>query len=122
MGRRKSSAASGFAALCALCVVSLALFTVYVKEGDCSSQTDCGPLHTVQLGAAEVLQPVRGVVGALFAPIRETADRVGNAFDDSEEERLRAELRDAEAIAPPTSQLPQETARPRGLPQRGGAA
>ena len=74
MGRRKSSAASGFAALCVLCVVSLALFTVYVKEGDCSAGGECGPLHTVQLGAAEVLQPVRGVVGALFSPIRETAD------------------------------------------------
>ncbi|CAA9486549.1 MAG: Rod shape-determining protein MreC [uncultured Rubrobacteraceae bacterium] len=115
MGRRKSSAASGFAALCALCVVSLALFTVYVKEGDCSAGADCGPLHTVQLGAAEVLQPVRGVVGALFSPIRETADSVGNAFDDSEEERLRAELRDADALAARSSQLQQENERLRGL-------
>ncbi|MBA3951990.1 MAG: rod shape-determining protein MreC [Rubrobacter sp.] len=115
MGRRKSSAASGFAALCALCVVSLALFTVYVKEGDCSSQGECGPLHTVQLGAAEVLQPVRGVVGALFSPIRETADRVGDAFDNSEEERLRAELRDTEALAAQTSRLQQENERLRGL-------
>ena len=115
MGRKKSSAASGFAALCTLCVVSLALFTVYVKEGDCSSQADCGPLHTVQLGAAEVLQPVRGVVGALFAPIRETADRVGNAFDKGEEERLRAELREAEALAAQSSQLQQENERLRGL-------
>jgi rod shape-determining protein MreC len=96
-------------------VVSLALFTVYVKEGDCSSQADCGPLHTVQLGAAEVLQPVRGVVGALFSPIRETADRVGNAFDKGEEERLRAELRDAEALAAQSSQLQQENERLRGL-------
>jgi len=115
MGRRKSSAASGFAALCALCVVSLALFTVYVKEGDCSSQGECGPLHTVQLGAAEILQPVRGVVGALFSPIRETADRVGDAFDNSEEERLRAELRDTEALAAQTSRLQQENERLRGL-------
>ena len=115
MGRKKSSAASGFAALCALCVVSLALFTVYVKEGDCSSEGQCGPLHTVQLGAAEVLQPVRGVVGALFSPIRETADRVGNAFDNSEEERLRAELRDTEALAAQTSRLQQENERLRGL-------
>ena len=115
MGRKKSSAASGFAALCTLCVVSLALFTVYVKEGDCSPQADCGPLHTVQLGAAEVLQPVRGVVGALFSPIRETADRVGNAFDKGEEERLRAELRDAEALAAQSSQLQQENERLRGL-------
>ena len=115
MGRRKSSAASGLAALCALCVVSLALFTVYVKEGDCSVQGECGPLHTVQLGAAEVLQPVRGVVGALFSPIRETADRIGHAFDNSEEERLRAELRDTEALAAQASRLERENARLRGL-------
>ena len=115
MGRRKSSAASGFAALCALCVVSLALFTVYVKEGDCSVQGKCGPLHTVQLGAAEVLQPVRGVVGALFSPVQETADRIGNVFDNSEEERLRAELRDTEALAAQASRLQQENERLRGL-------
>jgi rod shape-determining protein MreC len=98
-----------------LCVVSLALFTVYVKEGDCSAQGECGPLHTVQLGASEVLQPVRGVVGALFSPVRETADRLGNAFDNSEEERLRAELRDTEALAAQASRLKQENERLRGL-------
>ncbi len=102
-------------ALCALCVVSLALFTVYVKEGDCSVQGECGPLHTVQLGAAEVLQPVRSVVGALFSPIRETADRIGHAFDNSQEERLRAELRDTEALAAQASRLERENERLRGL-------
>ena len=115
MGRRKSSAASGLMALCALCVVSLVLFTVYVKEGDCSAQGECGPLHTVQLGAAEVLQPARGVVGSLFSPIRETADRVGHAFDNSEEERLRTELRDTEALAAQASRLELENERLRGL-------
>jgi len=115
VGRRKSSAASGLAALCALCVVSLVLFTVYVKEGDCSVQGECGPLHTVQLGAAEVLQPVRGVVGALFSPIRETADRFGHAFDNGEEEKLRAELRDIEALAAQASRLERENERLRGL-------
>lgn len=98
-----------------LCVVSLALFTVYVKEGDCSVRGECGPLHTVQLGASEVLQPVRGVVGALFSPVQETADRVGNAFDNTEEERLRAELRDTEALAAQASRLQQENERLRGL-------
>ena len=115
MGRRKSSAASGLAALCALCVVSLVLFTVYVKEGDCSVQGECGPLHTVQLGAAEVLQPVRGVVGALFSPIRETADRVGHAFDNSEEEQLRVRVRETEALAAQASRLERENERLRGL-------
>lgn len=102
-------------ALCALCAVSLVLFTVYVKEGDCSAQDECGPLHTVQLGAAEILQPVRGVVGALFSPIRETAGRVGHAFDNSEEEQLRAELRDTEALAAQASRLERENVRLRGL-------
>jgi rod shape-determining protein MreC len=115
VGRRKSSAASGFAALCVLCVVSLALFTVYVKEGDCSVRGECGPLHTVQLGAAEVLQPVRGVIGALFAPVQGTMDRVSNAFDNGEEERLRAELRDTEALAARASQLEQENDQLRSL-------
>ena len=115
MGRRKSNAASGLAALCVLCVVSLALFTVYVKEGDCSVRGECGPLHTVQLGAAEVLQPVRGAVGALFAPVGETADRIGNAFDNTEEDRLRAELRDQQALAAQASRLQAENERLRGL-------
>lgn len=102
-------------AFCALCVVSVALFTVYVKEGDCSVQDDCGPLHTVQLGAAEVLQPVRGVVGTLFAPVAETGDRIGNAFDDGEEERLRERLRNTEALAAQSSRLERENERLRGL-------
>ena len=115
MGRRKSSAASVLAALCALGVVSLALFTVYVKEGDCSVQGECGPLHTVQLGASEVLQPVRGGVGSLFSPIRQTAGRVRHALDNSEEERLRARLRDTEALAAQASRLERENERLRGL-------
>ncbi len=115
MGRRKSSAASGLAALLVLCVTSLALFTVYVKEGDCTRGGECGPLHTVQLGAAEVLLPVRSVVATLFEPVQKTGERIRNAFDNSEEERLRAELRDTEALAAQTSQLQQENERLRGL-------
>ena len=87
MGRRKSSAASGLAALFILCVASLALFTVYVKEGDCAKQGGCGPLHTVQLGAAEVLQPVRSVFATVFEPVRSTGERVMGAFDNSEEQQ-----------------------------------
>lgn len=102
-------------ALCVLCVVSLVLFTVYVKEGDCSTGSECGPLHTVQLGSAEVLQPVRGVVGALFSPVQDAANRVGGALDKGEEERLRAELRDAQALAAQASRLQQENERLRGL-------
>jgi rod shape-determining protein MreC len=115
VGRRKSSAASGLVALCALCVVSLALFTVYVKEGDCSTQGQCGPLHTVQLGAAEVLQPVRSVFATVFEPVRSTGERVMGAFDDSEERRLREELQESEAKAADASRLERENAELREL-------
>ena len=91
MGRKKSSAASGFAALAILCVASLALFTIYVKEGDCERQGECGPLHTVQLGAAEVLQPVRSVFATVFAPVTNLGERVMSAFDNSREQRLERE-------------------------------
>ena len=115
MGRRKSSAASGIAALFILCVVSLALFTVYVKEGDCTRGGECGPLHTVQLGAAEVLLPVRSVVATVFEPVRETGERVRGAFDDAEEERLRSRLQETEARAAEASRLVRENARLREL-------
>ena len=115
MGRRKSSAASGLAALFILCVASLALFTVYVKEGDCAKQGGCGPLHTVQLGAAEVLQPVRSVFATVFEPVRSTGERVMGAFDDSEERRLRKELQEAEASAADASRLERENAELREL-------
>ena len=115
MGRRKSSAASGIAALFILCVVSLALFTVYVKEGDCTRGGECGPLHTVQLGAAEVLLPVRSVVATVFEPMRETGERVRGAFDDAEEERLRSRLQETEARAAEASRLVRENARLREL-------
>lgn len=115
MGRRKSSAASGLAALFILCVASLVLFTVYVKEGDCAQGRECGPLHTVQLGAAEVLLPVRSVAATVFEPVRETGQRVQNAFDNGEEERLRREVRETEALAAQSSRLERENARLREL-------
>jgi rod shape-determining protein MreC len=111
----KSSAASGLAALFILCVASLALFTVYVKEGDCAQQGGCGPLHTVQLGAAEVLQPVRSVFATVFEPVRSTGERVMGAFDDSEERRLREELQESEAKAADASRLERENAELREL-------
>ena len=115
MGRRKSSAASGLAALFILCVASLALFTVYVKEGDCTRGGECGPLHTVQLGAAEVLLPVRSAVATFLEPVRETGEKVQNAFDDSEEERLRSQVQETEALAAQASRLERENARLREL-------
>ena len=116
MGRRKSSAASGLAALFILCVASLALFTVYVKEGDCAQDAECGPLHTVQLGAAEVLLPVRSVAATVFEPVDETVQRIQNAFDNGEElERLRREVQEREALAAQASRLERENARLREL-------
>lgn len=99
MGSKKSSAASGLAALFILSVVSVALFTVYVKEGDCMQEQDCGPLHTVQLGAAEVLQPARSVFATLFEPLQRANDSVQGAFDNSEEQRLERKLQETRALA-----------------------
>ena len=110
MGRRKSSSAtSGLAALFILCVASLVLFTIYVKEGD------GGPLHTVQLGAAEVLKPVRGVVDAAASPIGEATEKVENAFDTSEKDRLRRQLLESEELAAQASRLERENKRLREL-------
>jgi rod shape-determining protein MreC len=110
VGRRKSSSAtSGLAALFILCVASLVLFTIYVKEGD------GGPLHTVQLGAAEVLKPVRSVVDAATAPIGEAGEKVENAFDTSEEDRLRRQVLKNEELAAQASRLERENARLREL-------
>ena len=115
MGRRKSSAAGGLTALFILCVASLALFTVYVKEGDCAEPDNCGPLHTVQLGAAEVLKPVRGAVSTVVEPRQGVVERVTGAFDKSDEEALQAEFRQSQGLAAQASRLEQENARLREL-------
>ena len=115
MGRNKSSAASGLAALFILSIVSVALFTVYVKEGDCTREQDCGPLHTVQLGAAEVLQPARSVFATLFEPLQRANESVQGAFDNSEEQRLERKLQESHALAAQASRLERENARLREL-------
>src|SRR5215210_9480387 len=115
MGRRKSSAASGIAALFILCMVSVALFTVYVKEGDCAQEGECGPLHTVQLGAAEVLQPVRSVFATVFAPVTNMGERVMSAFDNSREKKLEREVQKTEELAAQASRLERENAELREL-------
>jgi rod shape-determining protein MreC len=115
VGRKKSSAASGLAALIILCVASLSLFTVYVKEGDCEREGDCGPLHTVQLGAAEVLQPVRSVFATVFAPVTNTGERVMSAFDNGREQELEREVQKTEELAAQASRLERENAELREL-------
>jgi rod shape-determining protein MreC len=115
VGRKKSSAASGLVTLIILCVASLALFTVFVKEGDCEQGGDCGPLHTVQLGAAEVLQPVRSVFATVFSPVTSTGERVMGAFDNSREEKLERQVRETEELAAQASSLERENAELREL-------
>jgi rod shape-determining protein MreC len=116
VGRKQSSAASGLAALFILSIVSVALFTVYVKEGDCTQEQDsCGPLHTVQLGAAEVLQPARSIFAVLFGPLQRASESVQGAFDSSQEQRLERKLQESRALAAQASRLERENARLREL-------
>lgn len=109
MGRKKSNAASGLAGLVILCITSLVLFTIYVREDD------GGPLHTVQLGAAEVLRPVRGLLNLAASPIQGTGDRIGNAFDGSREADLERRAREYEEDAAEAAGLRQENERLRRL-------
>jgi rod shape-determining protein MreC len=115
VGRKKSGAVSGLATLLILCVASLALFTVFVKEGDCEQGGKCGPLHTVQLGAAEVLQPVRSIFAAVFSPVTNTGERLMGAFDNSREQELEREVRQTEELAAQASRLERENAELREL-------
>ncbi len=110
MGRsRKSSAASSLVALIALCVASLVLFTIYVKEDD------SGPLHTVQLGAAEVLRPVRGLFGLATSPFSAASERVEGALDASEKKELEARALEYEEGAAEAARLRDENERLREL-------
>jgi rod shape-determining protein MreC len=115
VGRKKSTAASGLATLFILCVASLALFTIYVKEGDCEQGGDCGPLHTVQLGAAEVLQPVRSIFATVFSPVTNTGERIMGAFDNTREQKLERQVRETEELAAQASRLERENAELREL-------
>ncbi|MDQ3659007.1 MAG: rod shape-determining protein MreC [Actinomycetota bacterium] len=114
MGRRKSKSAGGLVALCILCVASLALFTIYVKEGDCT-ENGCGPLHTVQLGAAEVLRPVRAIFSVVAGPFEDTLAAVGDAFRRGDEKQLRRDALENQEFAAEASRLRQENERLREL-------
>ena len=106
---RKSSAASSLVALITLCVASLVLFTIYVKEDD------SGPLHTVQLGAAEVLRPVRGLFGLATSPFSAASERVEGALDTSEKNELEARALEYEEGAAEAARLRDENQRLREL-------
>jgi rod shape-determining protein MreC len=109
LGRKKSNAASGLAGLVILCIASLVLFTIYVREDE------GGPLHTVQLGAAEVLRPVRSLLNLAASPVQGTGDRIGNAFDGSREAELERRAREYEEDAAEAARLRQENERLRRL-------
>jgi rod shape-determining protein MreC len=96
-------------ALITLCVASLVLFTVYVKEDD------SGPLHTVQLGAAEVLRPVRGLFGLATSPVFAASERVEGALDASEKRELEARALEYEEGAAEAARLRDENVRLREL-------
>ena len=109
MGRKKNNAASNLAALIILSVASLILFTVYVKEGD------SGPLHTIQLGASEVLRPVRGLLGLAASPLAAVSERVEEIADGDEEKDLEEKVREYEEGAAEAARLRQENERLRQL-------
>ena len=109
MGRKKSNAASGLAGLVILCIASLVLFTIYVREDE------GGPLHTVQLGAAEVLRPVRSLLNLAASPVQGAGERIGNAFDGSREAELERRAREYEEDAAEAARLRQENERLRRL-------
>jgi rod shape-determining protein MreC len=109
LGRKKSNAASGLAGLVILCIASLVLFTIYVREDE------GGPLHTVQLGAAEVLRPVRSLLNFAASPVQGAGDRIGNAFDGSREAELERRARGYEEDAAEAARLRQENERLRRL-------
>ena len=92
-----------------LCVASLTLFTIYVKEGE------GGPLHTIQLGAAEVLQPLRSATATVASPISDVRGRVEGAFEDDKKDELRAETRRSEAATAEASRLRRENDRLRAM-------
>lgn len=93
------------AGLVSLCVAALVLFTVYVREGD------SGPLHTVQLGAYEVLRPAREAVGTAVSPFSGMAD----GLSEGEEEELRRELRGYRERAAEAAALEEENERLRRM-------
>ena len=110
MGKRKRSSAGGVVTLIILGVASLALFTGYVREGE------SGPLHTVQLGAAELLRPVRDLAGAATEPFDSAADGVSAALGNAEEkERLRGEVAEYREQAASVARLREENQRLREL-------
>lgn len=110
MWRRRPGSPGGIVALAVLVVTCLVLFTIYVREDE------SGPLHTIQLGAAEVLRPVRGVASTIVRPLESAAGTVGNIVDENgEEEALRNEQRRNQELSARNETLESENERLREL-------
>lgn len=110
MWRRRPGSPGGIVAFGVLCITCLVLFTIYVREGE------SGPLHTIQLGAAEVLRPVRSAASTIVRPLEAAAGTVGNILDENgEEEALRREQRANQELSARNETLESENARLREL-------
>lgn len=93
-----------------LVVMSLILFTVYAREGE------SGPLHTVQLGAAEVLRPLRSVASTIVKPIDALGTMAGNVLDkNNAEQSLKKKKIQNKELAAQNVDLEQENERLRQL-------
>jgi rod shape-determining protein MreC len=90
-------------------VAGLILFTVYVREAE------SGPLHTVQLGAAEVLRPVRGLFSLVASPLTAARQGVERVLDRDEQEELEQKAQKYEEDAAEAARLRQENERLRQL-------
>lgn len=110
MWRRRPGSPGGIVALAVLVISCLVLFTLYVREGE------SGPLHTIQLGAAEVLRPLRSVASTVIRPLEAAAGTAGNVVDENgEEEALRNQQRENQELSARNETLESENERLREL-------
>ncbi len=93
-----------------LFLASVVLFTIYVKEGD------SGPLHTVQLGAAEILRPARTAVANVAHPFKSAEGVISGALErGNQKQALKKTRRKNKELSAEVSQLQQQNNRLRKL-------
>ncbi|MGI9048278.1 MAG: rod shape-determining protein MreC [Rubrobacteraceae bacterium] len=110
MRRRNSRLSKGLISVIILCFVSLVLFTVYVREGD------AGPLHTVQLGSAEILRPVRSMTAAVAQPFKNMGQTVSGAFEkETSKRKLQQEQVRNQELGAQAARLQRENAKMRQM-------
>jgi rod shape-determining protein MreC len=74
-----------------------------------------GTLHTIQLGASEVLRPVRGAFELAVSPFEAARERVGMLLSGSDTQALQQKARENEEGAAEASRLRDENERLRKL-------